>query len=202
MSRSDTAVIIPVYNEGNVIGSTLTQVLAEFPLVVCVDDGSTDDSVREIEKTSALLVKHPIHRGYGAALQTGIEFALQNPRVRYLATIENDGRYNIRNLHEMLARLKDEDLDIVLGSRFARRPNKRRLLLRAVMNYANRSAQTKLTDSTRMRVFTRKFGESLHIESTNRGTDLEILGEIGQGEWHYTEWQLREHNLPTRPALG
>ncbi|WP_427921158.1 glycosyltransferase [Streptomyces sp. cg40] len=187
MSGSEVAVVIPVHNNGKTIGGILQQVLAEFPLVVCVDDGSTDESVAEIEKTSAGLIKIPTRHGYSSALQTGIEFALQNPRVRYLATV--DERYDLRNLPEMLDKLKDdEDLDIVLGSRFARHPNERDLIMKAVTWFVNYRTKTKLTDLTRMRVFTREFGESLL--SANLGADLEILEKIGANKWRYTESQL------------
>ena len=46
--RSDDVwVVIPVFNEAQVLGSVVDSVLAVFPNVVCVDDGSRDGSVAE-----------------------------------------------------------------------------------------------------------------------------------------------------------
>ena len=68
-----TAIIIPVYNEGKVIKGVVNNVLKEFKYVICVNDGSRDNSAEEILQTKARLVNHPINMGQGAALQTGIE---------------------------------------------------------------------------------------------------------------------------------
>ncbi len=86
MNRENTYIIIPVYNEEKVIRSVARQVTKIFPNVVCVNDGSKDHSAHEIEKTQAILVNHPINLGQGAALQTGIEYALQDPKAQYFVT--------------------------------------------------------------------------------------------------------------------
>ncbi|WP_038110258.1 glycosyltransferase, partial [Varibaculum cambriense] len=43
-ARDDTWVIIPVYNEDQVIGQVVKDLLPTFPHVVCIDDGSRDKS--------------------------------------------------------------------------------------------------------------------------------------------------------------
>ena len=69
---------MPVYNEAQVVGEVLENLRRTFPHVVCVDDGSRDDSARICREAGAVVVQHPINLGQGAALQTGFEYALQD----------------------------------------------------------------------------------------------------------------------------
>src|SRR5688572_528138 len=116
--NSDTCIIIPAYNEERVIRKHLNQVARHFPFIVCMNDGSSDNTSREILKTSAVLVEHCINLGQGAALQTGIDYALQFPHVKYFVTFDADGQHDIKDVVKMVKRLKKNDIDIVLGSRF------------------------------------------------------------------------------------
>ena len=69
MINSDTVLIVPVYNEATVVHDVLAEAVKTFPRVVCVDDGSTDDSAAQIRAAGAVLVQHPVNLGQGAALQ-------------------------------------------------------------------------------------------------------------------------------------
>ncbi|NKX49460.1 glycosyltransferase, partial [Arthrobacter deserti] len=77
---------MPVYNEATVIGTVIAGLLEEFPNVVCVDDGSSGASARVAQEAGAVVVQHPVNLGQGAALQTGIEYALQDPEVDAVIT--------------------------------------------------------------------------------------------------------------------
>src|SRR5207302_1745230 len=116
--KIDTAVIIPVYNEASVIGPVIAKVKKNFDTVVCVNDGSRDDSSNQILKAEGILLEHVINLGAGAATQTGIDYALQNPKTKYFITIDADGQHEIDDAIQMLKHLKQKDLDIILGSRF------------------------------------------------------------------------------------
>src|SRR6185436_6264933 len=74
----DTWVIVPLYNEEQVIGDVVAQVRTAFPQVVCVDDGSSDRSAEVAAEAGAKVVRHPLNLGQGAALQTGFEYALSD----------------------------------------------------------------------------------------------------------------------------
>ena len=70
LTTEDTWVIIPLYNEEEVIREVVTQVRRIFPRVVCIDDGSKDASARLAEAAGAIVIHHPINLGQGAAHQT------------------------------------------------------------------------------------------------------------------------------------
>ena len=98
MRSAEVAIIIPVFNEAEVIKGVVNKVLKHFEYVVCVDDGSLDDSVAAISQTKARLVKHPVNLGQGASLQTGIEFALLNKNIQYFVTYDADGQHDINDV--------------------------------------------------------------------------------------------------------
>ena len=63
--------VVPLFNEGEVVGDVLRELRTRYPLVVCVDDGSVDDSARIAAEAGAVVVRHPFNMGQGAALKIG-----------------------------------------------------------------------------------------------------------------------------------
>src|SRR5438552_5519077 len=86
-----TWVVIPLYNEALVVGSVLDRVLAVCPNVVVVDDGSTDDSFRAARAHPVHVLRHLVNLGQGAALQSGLAFALSRG-AEYIVTFDADGQ--------------------------------------------------------------------------------------------------------------
>jgi len=106
---NDTWVVIPLYNEEEVIGDVITQVRTAFPQVVCVDDGSSDRSAEVAAQAGARVVRHPFNLGQGASLQTGFEYALlgRNP---YIAWFGQEGRGDRDLVAGVLHRLELDEL--------------------------------------------------------------------------------------------
>jgi polyprenyl-phospho-N-acetylgalactosaminyl synthase len=190
----NVAIIIPAYNEGSMIRRTIDQVIEKFPVVVCVDDGSGDDTVSQIKNTSALLVCHSINLGQGAALQTGIEYALLNPEIEYFVTYDADGQHRIEDVLSMLNYLvaHKKDTDIVLGSRFLGaveniRPLKK-LILKLAVRFSNFHSGVKLTDTHNgLRVFNRKVAMGLKLKMADFAHASEIIDRIAQNKYRYKE---------------
>nr|MBA3233146.1 glycosyltransferase family 2 protein [Propionibacteriales bacterium] len=117
-AHDDVCVIIPVHNEGRVITEVVASVRDVFPHVVCVDDGSSDGSAELASAAGATVVRHPSNLGQGAALQTGIDFALRLPGIKVFVTFEADGQHQVRDAVAMVAIAKRGEADVILGSRF------------------------------------------------------------------------------------
>jgi glycosyltransferase involved in cell wall biosynthesis len=193
-TNNSVYVIIPVYNEGKVIREVVGNVLKYFPNVVCVDDGSKDNSSSEISKTKAHLVKHPLNLGQGGALQTGLEYALLDPRAEYFITFDADGQHSIIDAQKMLGELKKEDFDIILGSRFldksstSRVPYSKRILLKLALWFTLLTSGLELTDTHNgLRVFNRKAAEAIDITLSDMAHASEILTIIRQKKLKYKE---------------
>lgn len=192
MRSAEVAIIIPVYNEAEVIKGVVNKVLSHFEYVVCVDDGSQDDSVAEISQTKARLVKHPVNLGQGASLQTGIEFALLNKNIKYFVTYDADGQHDINDVLLMLATIKKTNVDIILGSRFLGKAEnitwlKKRVLKLAII-FSNRTSGIQLTDAHNgLRVFNRKVASQLNITMPDFSHASEIIERIAHKQFTYQE---------------
>lgn len=188
----DAWVIIPVFNEASVVAGVVEEVLQTFPHVVCVDDGSSDHSVSEILKTDAHLVRHPTNLGQGAALQTGLAYALRRPGAQFFVTFDSDGQHRVEDACAMVEVARDGDADVVLGSRFldhAREvPALKRLVLRTVMALSLAGRRLKLTDAHNgLRVFTRAPAQDIRITMNGMAHASEIVSYLARRRWRVVE---------------
>lgn len=184
--------LIPAYNEGSAIKKVLSTVLERYPNVVCVDDGSRDDTSLQVEKTKAQLVKHTVNLGQGAALQTAIEYALLDKEAQYFVTFDADGQHSLSDVETMLKTIDQKNLDIVLGSRFlGKAQNIKRIkkyVLKAAILFTNKTSGLKLTDTHNgLRVFNRHVAETLKITMPDFAHASEIIERIAQNKYLYKE---------------
>jgi glycosyltransferase involved in cell wall biosynthesis len=110
-------VIIPCYNESSVIRRTVTDVLQKGYTVVVVDDCSKDDSAKELKGLPIYYLRHRVNMGQGAALQTGINFAMKKG-AEYFVTFDADGQHDSNDIAGMANVMNEYKTDIVFGSRF------------------------------------------------------------------------------------
>jgi len=93
MSNSSVWVVIPAYNEGKILKDVLGELLdynRSYHIVV-VDDGSVDDTAEAASSLPVHVLRHPINLGQGAALATGIEYALKE-KAEVIVTFDADGQ--------------------------------------------------------------------------------------------------------------
>src|SRR4051794_31274791 len=102
---SDTWIVVPAYNEESVIARVLNQ-LRRLPYrVLVVDDGSTDGTAARALGFPVILARHPCNLGQGAALETGIRYALEQAGTRYVVTFDSDGQHSVDDIERLLAPL-------------------------------------------------------------------------------------------------
>ncbi|GAA3717546.1 glycosyltransferase family 2 protein [Terrabacter ginsenosidimutans] len=184
MQNEDVWLVVPLYNEAAVIADVVREARAVFPNIVCVDDGSRDASADLAEQAGAAVVRHPVNLGQGAALQTGFEYALGDPTMRYVVTYDADGQHQIRDVEVMLDRIREGDVRVVFGSRFLDERTEasagKRLVLRAAVAYTNATTGTRLTDAHNgLRVLHRDVVEQLDITQNRMAHASEIVAQIG-----------------------
>src|SRR5580704_5911600 len=85
-------VVIPAYKEAKVLRRVVGEVLGLGPKVVVVDDGSADETAQEALAAGATVLRHAVNLGQGAALQTGIDYALAQG-AEFLFTFDGDGQH-------------------------------------------------------------------------------------------------------------
>ncbi len=190
--NKDTAILIPAYNEEAVVHGVVSRVLKKYKYVVCVNDGSTDSTLAELQKTNAYVVNHPINLGQGAALQTAIEFAREIPGVNYFVTYDSDGQHDLNDVAKMVKEIKNHNVDILLGSRFIgttiNMPNTKRFILKAAVLFTNITTGLKLTDTHNgLRAFNKKVADDLQLKMSDMSHASEILEIVALKKYRYKE---------------
>jgi glycosyltransferase involved in cell wall biosynthesis len=187
-------VVIAAFNEEAIIKETISNVLNCIGNVVVVDDCSVDATAKNALDAGAHVLRHPINLGQGAALQTGIQYALKN-NCEYVVTFDADGQHSAQEILPMLIALKQSNSDIVLGSRFLGQtlnlPWQRRLLLMGAIIFTRLTGGVKLTDvHNGFRAMTRHFCEKFEFQQNRMAHASEILTFISNNNVKYIEFPV------------
>jgi glycosyltransferase involved in cell wall biosynthesis len=189
----DVWIVIPAFNEATVIGDVIADVRSVFGNVVCVDDGSRDDTGDSALRAGAHVVRHPVNLGQGAAIQTGVEYARSRPGAAVFATFDADGQHRVKDVVRMIDRLAAEDLDIVIGTRFAdhapeQMPALRRVLFPLIAKLSPASRKLGLTDAHNgLRVFDRAVADGLNLTMNGMAHASEFVALIVENGWRVAE---------------
>jgi glycosyltransferase involved in cell wall biosynthesis len=188
----DAWIVVPAFNEAGVIGDVIAAVRSVFANVVCVDDGSADGTGDIALRAGAHLVSHPVNLGQGAAIQTGVEYARSQPGARVFATFDADGQHRVEDLVTMIDRLRRDDADIVIGTRFgagvSRPPLLKRVVLQTAVRLSPRGRALGLTDSNNgLRVFNKTVADGLDITMNGMSHATEFVMLIAENHWRVAE---------------
>ncbi|EHR79127.1 glycosyl transferase [Thermococcus litoralis DSM 5473] len=115
-----TLIIIPAYNEELTIGSVVA-LAKKYGDVLVVDDGSKDRTSEIAQKAGAIVIRHEVNKGKGAALKTGFGYALANG-YDVIVTIDADGQHNPDEIPLLLKPILEGEADLVIGSRYLNIP--------------------------------------------------------------------------------
>ncbi|MDD9945441.1 MAG: glycosyltransferase family 2 protein [Myxococcales bacterium] len=186
-----TWVVIAAYNEGEAIGGVVSDLVDDYPNVVVVDDGSGDDTADAAAGAGAVVLRHVINRGQGAALQTGITYALTRGAA-YIVTFDADGQHQKSDLPALIGPLARGEVDICLGSRFLEHagsvPLARRLLLSLAVLFTRLTSGVRLTDAHNgLRAFSRRAAARIDIRLDRMAHASELIDQIRQSGLPYRE---------------
>jgi len=178
-SQDGVWIVIAAYNEASVVGPIVGG-LGDYNVVV-VDDCSADDTATIAQKAGAHVLRHATNRGQGAALQTGIEFALSRG-ARTIVTFDGDGQHRPQDVKPLLDAL-EAGAEIALGSRFlgsvTGASRGRLTLLRVAVWVSNRLSGLNLTDAhCGLRAFRAEIAPKLALHQDRMAHASELLAKI------------------------
>ncbi|GAC1567397.1 MAG: glycosyltransferase family 2 protein [Vulcanimicrobiaceae bacterium] len=183
-------VVIAAFNEAKVIGETLRGLIALQYQIVVVDDGSQDSTSDEARAKGVTVLRHVLNLGQGAALQTGIDFAI-GAGATHICTFDADGQHAPAAIATLLDTLQSSESDIALGSRFLQpspMPKTRRLLLILARIFTRAQTKLELTDvHNGLRLFTHEAAASLRMNQPRMAHASEILASIARHRLKYIE---------------
>ena len=124
-------IIIPAYNEAENIERVIENLRENYPQwdFLVVNDGSRDNTAEICHRRGYPLLDLPVNLGLAGAFQAGIRYACQNGYTAALQ-FDGDGQHDPAYIEAMLQKMEQENLDIVIGSRFCKekKPHTLRML--------------------------------------------------------------------------
>jgi glycosyltransferase involved in cell wall biosynthesis len=171
---------IPVYNEERHVERVLDEVRRYAEDILVVNDGSTDRTGELLARQKGLrLITHPHNQGYGAALRSAFDFALQSG-CDVLVTMDCDGQHEPARIPVLLEAIHDADL--VSGSRYLRdfrqdsnAPVERQRINQIITSELNSRYRLNLTDSfCGFKAYRREALARLRITETSWGMPLQL----------------------------
>jgi len=172
---------IPIYNEEQSLLAVLDQVRRYSPEILVINDGSTDKTGELLLGQDDLrVITHPQNRGYGAALISAFDWAVKQPNLDILITMDCDGQHEPTRIPVLLEAI--HDADIVSGSRYLRdfhqdtvAPRDRREINRWITSDLNERLGLNLTDSfCGFKAYRVDALRQLHITETGWGMPLQL----------------------------
>lgn len=201
-------IILPAYNEGEVIKKTIEAIKKEgYENIIVVDDGSTDNTYSEALSTGVITLRHPINRGKGAATQTGID-AGKILNADIIVTMDSDGQHNPRDIKQLTAPIKNKQADVVIGSRFLKKSKnmpKSRIIMNKIGNFVTYIFFGAISSDSQsgFRSYSNKAANTVYSYMDRYEFESEMLGHIKKAklkttevpiEVIYTEYSLNKYN--------
>ena len=184
-------IVIPAYNEAGAIARVIAGLRPLGHRIVVIDDGSRDATAALAAEAGAELVRHPINLGQGAALQTGIDYALLNG-ARTIVTFDADGQHRPADVPRLVEALATHNVEYALGSRFldgtSNIPAARRALLRAATLFTRLTTRLTLTDAHNgLRAMTKRGAANIRLRQNRMAHASELLAQIAESGLPYVE---------------
>jgi glycosyltransferase involved in cell wall biosynthesis len=173
--------------------------------VVVIDDCSADATSDVAHAAGAVVLRHPVNLGQGAALQTGLRYALAQG-AEAIVTFDADGQHRVQDIDVLLETQRQTGAEVVVGSRFLGSaegmPALRRLVLRAAVVFTRITSGVALTDAHNgLRLLMRSAAAKLRIEQNRMAHASEIVDQFralglrvaeAPVTIRYTEYSLRK----------
>lgn len=171
-------VIIPAYNEDRFIGSVVIKARRYTDAVIVVDDGSSDETCEVAETAGARVIRHATNQGKGTSLNTGLQ-AARELEADAVVFMDGDGQHDPAEIPLLTGPVFEQGADIVIGSRFLRRPNRaplyRRLGQRVVTLLTNLTSGVPVTDSwSGFRALSRRAVSMIQFQESGWGIEPEL----------------------------
>lgn len=185
------AIVIPAYNEAKSIGQVVVNLVKLNYQVIVVDDGSSDDTFKIATTHGAVVLRHIINRGYGAALRTGTDYAFSKG-AEVVVHFDADGQFDPAEVDKFIKVITAGQAEVVLGSRFLGQhinmPISRYITLKIGIIFTWLVSGIKLTDTHNgFRAFTKSAWQSLHLILDQMAFSSEVIDEISRLKIKYQE---------------
>jgi glycosyltransferase involved in cell wall biosynthesis len=184
-------IVVPAFNEGRRLSAVLDDLATTGHQVVVVDDGSRDRTMEVGRRHGCYVLRHSFNRGQGAALQTGITFALREG-ADAIVTFDADGQHQTSDLPALLEPILSRRCDVALGNRFLSRGSNVPAFRKAILQLGR--VFTFMTSGVRVgdchngyRAFSRKGASAISMKQDRMAHASEIYDQIQHARLSFEE---------------
>ena len=184
--------VIPAYNEAEHITEVISRVRPFVDEIVVVDDCSSDDTAQLAQAAGATVLKHPINRGQGAALQTGNDYALLK-NADIIIHFDADNQFCAEEISDLILPITSGRAQVALGSRFltkkSKLPASKKNIIMPLARLVNRLFfNIKLSDpQSGFRVLSKEAAQKIKIKNDGMAHCSEILHQLFKNKFKIEE---------------
>ena len=187
---------IPAFNEEKNIAGIITKLADITDTIIVCNDGSSDLTSDIAEKMGAFVINHEKNLGYGAAIRS-IFLKAKELDGDILVTFDADGQHRIEDVEKVTKPIIDQEVDLVIGSRFLDEsekevPQYRKVGIKVITKITNASIKKQLTDSqSGFRAYSKKVLNELNPSELGMGISTEILIKASSKNFRITEVPIK-----------
>ncbi|MFH1590418.1 MAG: glycosyltransferase family 2 protein [archaeon] len=187
IAAKKTWVVIPAFNEGERIVPVIKEAHHHAQGVVVVDDGSSDSTSDQAQGAGAIVLRHCINLGKGAALKTGCDFAIEQGAGR-IVVIDADGQHDPADIPRILKALEGHDIVFSFRRLDTRMPFVLRLGNRVISSIVTILYHVRLRDTQcGFRAFSSEAYGQVRWDATDYSMESEMIARAGRNRLRYTE---------------
>lgn len=197
---NNICVIIPAYNEAEVLYDVISKALAIFAKsrysinIIVINDGSSDNTSKEARRAGAIVIDHILNSGAGSATATGLSYALQRGYT-IAATMDADGQHDANDVLKGINTITTSDNDLLIGSRLidSHGMSKVKILGNQGLSLITRILfGINVTDSqSGLRIFSRRALEELRWQTSGYEFCSEMLWRAHQLHLNVCEYPIK-----------
>ena len=187
---------IPAFNEEKNIATIITKLADITDTIIVCNDGSSDLTSDIAKKMGAFVINHEKNLGYGAAIRS-IFLKARELNGDILVTFDADGQHRIEDIEKVTKPIINQEVDLVIGSRFLDEsekdvPQYRKVGIKVITKITNASIKKQLTDSqSGFRAYSKKILNELNPSELGMGISTEILIKASNKNFRITEVPIK-----------
>jgi len=187
---------IPAFNEEKNIAAIITKLADITDTIIVCNDGSSDLTSDIAERMGAFVINHEKNLGYGAAIRS-IFLKAKEMNGDVLVTFDADGQHRVEDIENVNKPIIDQEVDLVIGSRFLDEsekevPQYRKVGIRVITKITNVTIKKQLTDSqSGFRAYSKKVLTELNPSDAGMGISTEILIKASSKNFRISEVPIK-----------